>query len=98
MVGCGAQVGAEEEKQVLRGIENYTVKKSAWLYKKFNNARGSDFARAVATELDATETMEEELVDIAQAGWQVEFRIFETGYGLVRHGCSIDDVMKGQSK
>ena len=52
----------------------------------------------MAAELDATETMEEERVGIAQAGWQVEFRIFETDYGFVRDGCSINDVMKGQSK
>ena len=49
-------------------------------------------------DLDDTETMEEELVGIARAGWQLESRTVEIGYGSVYHGCSIDDVMKGQSK
>ena len=52
----------------------------------------------MALELDVAETMEEELVSIARAGWQVESKTIETGYGFVCHGCSIDDVMKGQSK
>ena len=49
-------------------------------------------------ELDATVAMEEELVSIARTGWQVESRSIETGYESVCHGCSINDVMKGQSK
>ena len=52
----------------------------------------------MAAELDATETMEEELVSIARTRWQVESRTFEIGYRSVRHDCLIDNVMKGQSK
>ena len=52
----------------------------------------------MAAELDATETMEEELVGIAHVGWQVESRTIETCYRFVRHSCLTDDVMKGQSK
>ena len=44
---------------MLRWIENYIAKKSVQLYPKFDNARGSGYARAVAAELDAAETMEE---------------------------------------
>ena len=46
-----------------RWIENCTSQQSALLYHKFDNARGSDFARVVVVELDAVETMEEELVN-----------------------------------
>ena len=49
----------------------------------------------MAAELDAEETMEEELVGIAQARWQVESMTIETSYGSVRRSCSTDDVMKG---
>ena len=52
----------------------------------------------MATELDVAETMEEELVDIARVGWQVESMTIEIGYVSVRHGCSTDDVMKGLSQ
>ena len=55
-------------------------------------------ARAVAEELDAIETMEEDLVGIALVGRQVEPRTVEIGYRSVRHGYSTDNVMKGQSK
>ena len=79
-------------------IENYTVEHSAQLYHKFDKARGSDYARAVAAELDAAKTMEKEVGSIARGGRQVESRTVETGYGSFRYGYSIDDVMKGQSK
>ena len=49
-------------------------------------------------ELDVAEAMEEELVGIALTGWQVESKTVVTSYGSILHGCSIDDVMKGQSK
>ena len=49
----------------------------------------------MAAKLDATETMEEELVGIAQARWHVESRTVEIGYGSFRHGCSTNDVIKG---
>ena len=52
----------------------------------------------MAAELDAKETMKEELVSIARARWYVESKIVETGYGFVCHDCSIDNVVKGQSK
>ena len=81
-----------------RWIENCTSKQSARLYHKFDNARGSDFARVMVVELDVTETMEEDLISIARARWQVESRTIETGYVFVHHGCSTYDVMKGQSK
>ena len=45
--------------QVSRWIDNYTTEQSAWLYHKFDNVQGSDYARAGLVELDATETMEE---------------------------------------
>ena len=60
--------GREEEKQVPRWIENCTVEKSSRLYHKFDNTQDSNFARAMAVELDVVETMEEELVGIARAG------------------------------
>ena len=44
---------------MLRWIENYIAKQSVRLYHKFDNARGSGYARVVATELDVAETMEE---------------------------------------
>ena len=50
-------------------INECTTKQSAWLYHKVDNDRGSDFARAIATELDVAETMEKEMVSIARAGW-----------------------------
>ena len=70
-IGCneGWAQRREEEKQVPRWIENCTTKQSARLYHKFDNTRGSDFARVVVAKLDAVETMEEELVDIARVGW-----------------------------
>ena len=81
-----------------RWIENCTVEQSAQLYHKFDNARGSDFARVMVKELDAAETMGEELVSIAEVGWQGESKTIETGYGPIRNGCSTNDVMKDQSK
>ena len=54
---------------MLRCIENCITEQSARLYHKFDNAQGSDYTRAVATELDVVEIMEEELVGIARAGW-----------------------------
>ena len=42
-----------EELQVLRWINNHTVEQSAWIYHKFDNTRGSDYARAGSVELDA---------------------------------------------
>ena len=44
-----------------RWIDDCTVKQSARLYHRFDNARGSDFIRAVAVELDVMEIIEEEL-------------------------------------
>ena len=61
--------GWEEEKQVSRWINNCTVEQSAWLYHKFDNAQGSNYARVVVAELDAAKTMDEELVNIAQVRW-----------------------------
>ena len=52
----------------------------------------------MAAKLDSIETMKEELVGIARAGWQVESKTIKTGYGSVCHDCSTDNVMKGQSK
>ena len=46
-------------------IDNYTIEKSARLYHKFDNARGSNYARAGSVKLDAAKTMEEQLVGIA---------------------------------
>ena len=46
-----------EEKQEPRWIENCTAKESARLHHKFDNARGSDRAQAVAVELDTAETI-----------------------------------------
>ena len=46
-----------------RRIDDCTFEQSAWLCHKFDNAR------AVAGELDALETMEEELVGITRARW-----------------------------
>ena len=42
-----------------KSVDNYTTEKSARLYQKFDNARGSGYARARLAELDFTETMEE---------------------------------------
>ena len=52
---------------MLRWIDDCTSEQSARLYHKFDNARGSDFAKVVAVKLDAEETMEKELVGIARA-------------------------------
>ena len=49
----------------------------------------------MAEELDASKTMEEELVGIARDGWHVESKTVKTGYGSVHHGCSTNNVMKG---
>ena len=49
----------------------------------------------MAAKLDSTETMKEELIGIARAGWQVESKTIKTGYGSVFHNCSIANVMKG---
>ena len=83
---------------MLRWIENCTAEQSAQIYHKFDKARGSDFARVVVAQLDATETMEKELVNIARAVLQGKCRTVETDYGFVLHDCWTDDVMKGQSK
>ena len=45
--------------QVPSWIDNCTVKWSAPLYHKFDNVRGSNYARAGSVKLDATKTMEE---------------------------------------
>ena len=45
--------------QVPRWIDNCTTQQSVLLYHKFDNARGSDYARVELVELDASETMEE---------------------------------------
>ena len=81
-----------------RCIDDCIIEQSARLYHRFENNRGSDFARAVAVKLDVTETMKEELVGIVGAGWQVESMTIETGYGFVRHSSLTDDGMKGKSK
>ena len=65
---------------------------------KFDVPRGSDHARAASVELDAAETMEEELVGIGGGEVQVGAMTVEIGHGAVLHGCSADDVMKGQAK
>ena len=36
--------GREEEKKVLRCIDDYIIEQSAWLCHRFENNRGSDFA------------------------------------------------------
>ena len=48
-----------EELQVSRWIDNCTVEQSARLYHKFDNVRGSDYARVGSVELDVAETMKE---------------------------------------
>ena len=48
-------------------------------------------------ELDAAETMEEELGRIA-GGCQVGTMTMEINHGAVCHDYSTDDVMKGQTK
>ena len=48
-----------------RCIDDCIVEQSAWLYHRFENDRGSYFARAIVVKLDVAKTMEEELVDIA---------------------------------
>ena len=45
--------------QVPRWIDNCIAEQSAQLYHKFDNARGSNYARARSVELDVAETMEE---------------------------------------
>ena len=45
--------------QVPRWIDNCTAQQSVWLYHKFDNARGSGYARVGLVELDGSETMEE---------------------------------------
>ena len=59
-----------------RWIDNYTVELSARLYHKFDNARGSNYARAGSTELDALETMEKY--------WSVLRGVVREGPGLLR--------------
>ena len=44
-------------------------------------------------ELDAKETIEEELVGIA-GGCQVRAMAVEINHGVFHHGCSANDVMK----
>ena len=80
-----------------RWIDDRTAEQSARLYHKVDNARGSDYARYGAMVLNVAETTEEELVDTTR-GCQVGARAIEIGYGAVRHGCSTNDVMKGQAK
>ena len=50
---------------MLRWIDNSTAKQNARIYHKFDNTRGSDYARARSVELGATKIMEEEMVGIA---------------------------------
>ena len=45
-------------------------------------------------ELDPAKTIEEELVGI-MGGCQVGAMTIEIGHGVVRHGCLVNDVMKG---
>ena len=59
----GAQAGVSERVASVE-IDNRTIEQRARIYHKFNNARGSDYVRAGSMELDAAETMEEELVNI----------------------------------
>ena len=80
-----------------RWIDNCTIEQSARIYHKFDNTQGSDYARTRSMELDAAKTMEEELVGITR-GCQVRAMTIEIGHGVVRHGCSTNDVMKGQAK
>ena len=89
--------GRVEELQVPRWIDNRTAEQSAWIYQKFDNVRGSDYARARSVELDVSETTNEELGDIA-GGCQVRAMIMEISHDIIRHICSVDDVMKGQAK
>ena len=89
--------GLVEEWQVSRWIDNFTAEQNARLYHKVDNTRGSDYVRARSVVLDVVETMEKKLVDIA-GGCQVGSRTVEIGYGVVHHGCSADDVIKGQAK
>ena len=48
-------------------------------------------------ELDATKTMKEELVGI-ERGCQVGAMTIEIDHGVIHHGCSVDNVMKCQTK
>ena len=86
-----------EEWQVPRWIDNFTAEQNARSYHKVDNTRGSDYARAGLLELDASETMEEELVGIA-GGFQVGSKTVEIGHGAVHHDRSANDMMKGQAK
>ena len=45
--------------QMSRWIDNCITEQSAQLYHKFDNARGSDYARVGSVELDASKTIEE---------------------------------------
>ena len=51
-------------------INECITEQSAWLYHKFDNARGSDYARIGSMELDAEETWEEPArgIDYARFG------------------------------
>ena len=80
-----------------RGINNCTAEQSARLYHKFDNARGSNYARAGLVELDVAETMEEELVSIA-GRCQVGAKTVKISHGVVHNGSSADDVKKGPGK
>ena len=51
--------GWVEEIQVLRWIDNCIAEQSAQLYHKFDNTRGSDYARDGSMELNVAKTMEE---------------------------------------
>ena len=50
---------------MLRWIDNNTAKQNAWIYHKFDNTRGSVYARARSVEFGAIEIMEQEMVSIA---------------------------------
>ena len=55
---------------------------------KLTMPQGSDYARAGSMELDAVETMKEELVGIAR-GCKVGARTIEIGHGTVHYSCSV---------
>ena len=76
-----------------RWIDNRIVKQSAWTYHKFDNARGSDYARA------GCHGDNREGAGRYSGGWcQVGAMTVEIGHGAIHHDCSVDDVMKGQAK